>query len=79
MLQCKDLRSKCQAECKLLYGTIASTKFTLNVDVQLNWNIDVNDTKLQISFKMRDCVIAVNALNSDLHSVHNWCFKIFYS
>ena len=37
----------------------------------------VDDTKLQISFKMRDCSIAMNNLNSDLLLIRNWCFNNF--
>ena len=37
----------------------------------------VDDTKLQISFKMRDCPTAMNDLNSDLLLIRNWCFNNF--
>ena len=36
-----------------------------------------DDTKLQMSFKVRDCPIAVNNLNSDLLLIRNWCFNNF--
>ena len=36
----------------------------------------VDDTKLQISFKMHDCLTAMNDLNSDL-LIQNWCFNNF--
>ena len=37
----------------------------------------VDDTKLQISFKMRDCPTAMNDLNSDLLLIRDWCFNNF--
>ena len=37
----------------------------------------IDDTKLQISFKMRDCPTAVNHLSSDLLLIRNWYFNNF--
>ena len=34
----------------------------------------VDDTKLQISFKLQDCPNAVIDLNDDLFLIRNWCF-----
>ena len=39
----------------------------------------IDDTKLQISFKMRDCPTATNDLNSDLFFIRNWCFNNFFT
>ena len=37
----------------------------------------VDESKLQISFNMCDCSIAMNDLNSDLLLIRNWCFNSF--
>ena len=35
----------------------------------------VDDTKIYMSFNVKDCDDAVAAVNEDLHNVRNWCFQ----
>ena len=35
----------------------------------------VDDTKIYISFNLKDCDDAVAAVNEDLHNIRNWCFQ----
>ena len=35
----------------------------------------VNDTKICMSFNVKDCDDAVAAVNEDLHNIRNWCFQ----
>ena len=35
----------------------------------------VDDTKIYMSFNVKDCDDAVAAVNEDLHNIRNWCFQ----
>ena len=35
----------------------------------------VDDTKIYVSFNVKDCDDAVAAVNEDLHNIRNWCFQ----
>ena len=35
----------------------------------------MDDTKIYMSFNVKDCDDAVAAVNEDLHNIRNWCFQ----
>ena len=35
----------------------------------------MDDTKIYMSFNVKDCDDAVSAVNEDLHNIRNWCFQ----
>ena len=46
-----------------------------NVPRNCSTECSVDDTKIYMSFNVKDCDDAVAAVNEDLHNIRNWCFQ----